>query len=326
MSFRTEISHSRSDLDISHDDQMLCIGSCFAGHIGGRLERLKFPSLVNPFGIVYNPVSVANVLEEIRLGKAFGEAELIENQGLWHSFAHHGRFSHPDRQTALDGINSSLASARKFLGKTNRLLLTLGTANVFVLRKTGEVVANCHKLPGSDFERRRLSVDEVAESLIGILRQLKNDLPALEVIATVSPVRHLRDGLLENQRSKATLLLGLERVSQELPFVRYFPAYELVLDDLRDYRFFDADMAHPNVQAVDYVWRHFTATFFDEKTKVLCLRIEKLVVASEHRPIHPASETHQIFLREQMENLQQLQAEFPHLNFEKERKAFELES
>ena len=319
MKFRTDIPLLGSAIGISHDDRVLCVGSCFAEHIGGRLERLKFSCHVNPFGIVYNPISIAQTLGRVLSGQPFGEAELIDNQGLWHSFAHHGRFSKPGPRPTLEGINSALVSSQKFLQKTNRLLLTLGTANVFQLRKTGEVVANCHKFPGGDFVRRRLSVEEVAGALTHILRQLKKELPELEVIATVSPVRHLRDGLLENQRSKATLLLGLEKTMDELPFVHYFPAYELVLDDLRDYRFFDTDMTHPNGQAVDYVWQYFTQVFFRENTQALCRRIGQVVTASEHRALHPASDAHQSFLRKQMEAIHQLEKEFPALDFSPEK-------
>lgn len=320
MKFRTEIKVPEYHFGISHEDQTLCVGSCFAEHIGGRLARLKFPSQLNPFGIIYNPVSVANTLERVWSKKYFKETDLVKNQGLWHSFEHHGHFSKAGQSTTLEGLNSALESSHLFLQKTSRLVLTLGTANVFQLRKTGQVVANCHKFPGSDFERRRLNIDEVSEALTPILRQLKTELPRLEVIVTVSPVRHLRDGLVENQKSKATLLLGLEKIAVELPFVHYFPAYEMVLDDLRDYRFFDPDMAHPNPQAVDYIWQHFSDAFFSEKTRTTCQRIDQIVTASEHRPLHPDSNAYRLFLKKQLGLVHEMEKEFPFLNFGKEKK------
>lgn len=320
MRFRTEIQIPESSFGISHDDHVLCIGSCFAEHIGGRLSRLKFQTHLNPFGIVYNPLSLSKSLSRISEGKSFAEDELVENQGLWHSFSHHGHFSKPNKKATIDHINQALATSHDFLKKSNRLILTLGTAYVFSLRQTGASVSNCHKFPGDTFNRRRLEINEVSESLIEILSLLKKTNPELEVIVTVSPVRHLRDGLVENQKSKATLILGLEKVTKALPFVHYFPAFEIVLDDLRDYRFFDADMAHPNQQAVDYVWDHFFQTYFRERTKELCIRIDKIVTASEHRPLHPNSTPHQTFVEKQLSLAHQLEREFPQLNFEEEKK------
>jgi GSCFA family protein len=316
--FRTTIPPIRSDVKIAHHDGMLCLGSCFAEHIGRRLSRLKFPALLNPSGIIYNPVSLAESLEKLLSDELFGEAGLFENLGLWHSFSHHGAFSHPDKKVALKNINRSLTEARDFLPKTNRLLVTLGTAHVFIFKKSGRIVANCHKVPGAQFERRRLSVEEVAAALTPVLEKLKHRLPELQIVATVSPVRHLRDGLVENQRSKATLVLALAQICQELPFVHYFPAYEIVLDDLRDYRFYEADMAHPNQLAVDYVWRHFEQACFDEKTGDLCRQIERVVAAAEHRPFHRQSAEHEAFVQRQLAVIDALCAKHPGLNFEGE--------
>jgi len=316
--FRTIFPPLRSSVSISHDDRLLCLGSCFAEQMGGRLQRLKFPTSVNPFGIVFNPVSMANSLERLLVGEPFCEAELVENQGLWHSFEHHGCFSNPDKTAALDAINRSFSEGRKFLENTNRLIVTLGSAHVFTLKKTGAVVANCHKLPAADFERRRLTVDEVLAALLPIFQKLKSKLPELEIIATVSPVRHLRDGLMENQRSKATLLLALDELAQKLTYVHYFPAYEILLDDLRDYRFYAEDMAHPSPQATDYIWQYFEQAFFEEKTKQLVKRIEQVLTALSHRPFHAQSVEHQAFLRKQAEFIHQILKEFPGLDFGQE--------
>jgi len=321
--FRTEYPRFQSPLQIAHSDRMLCTGSCFAEHIGGRLRRLKFPVLVNPFGILYNPVSIAQALEILQSGAEFQPKDLFEAHGLWHSFAHHGRFSHPEKEVALAHINHSLLVAREFLSQTTRLIVTLGTANVFVFKKSGDIVANCHKLPGQEFERRRLSVVETVQALVPVFEKLRQQLPSLQIIATVSPVRHLRDGLTENQRSKATLLLALEEIARCFPFVHYFPAYEILLDDLRDYRFYETDMAHPNQQAVDYIWEYFAGAFFDEKTRALCQRIERVVTAAAHRPFHPQFAGHQAFLKKQLEETGSLEQEFPGLDFGQEREVFE---
>ncbi|MEO1259307.1 MAG: GSCFA domain-containing protein [Bacteroidota bacterium] len=322
-SFRTEILPEKINVEISHQHPILCIGSCFAENIGRKLNELKFPVLINPFGIVYNPISIVSVLEKIISKSSFAENDLFQNLGLYHSFAHHGRFSHPDKLTALQQINNSLQEARIFLNKTNRLVLTLGTAHVFIYKNTNEIVANCHKVAGQEFLRKRLSVAEIQAPLINVFKKLKAQLPLLEIIVTVSPVRHLRDGLVENQRSKAALVLGLDEVCRQLEFVHYFPSYEIVLDDLRDYRFYEKDLSHPNEMAVDYIWKKFEHLFFNEGTKNICRQILSINNAAKHRPFHPASEAHQRFLKKQLELIDQLEKKYAFLNFKKEKNIFE---
>ena len=320
--FRTEITPAAIDVEISHQNKLLCVGSCFAEQMGGRLEQFKFPTLINPFGIIYNPISIIDIFEKILSENNFKESDLFENHGLWHSFAHHGRFSHPEKKTTLKQINDALKQARLFLKKADRLILTLGTAHVFIYKKTNLVVANCHKMPSQLFDRRRLPVEEMAIPLISVLKKLKKQMPALEVIATVSPVRHLRDGVIENQRSKAALLLGLEEVCQALPYVHYFPSYEIILDDLRDYRFYEKDLSHPNEMAMDYIWEKFGDVLFNKKTKELNEHILKLKNAAAHRPFHAASDAHQMFLKKQLEEINKLEKEYSELNFNKEREIF----
>lgn len=307
---------------ISYQDHILSLGSCFAEHIGQRLSGFHFYSLLNPYGILYNPFSIAQGLQRLLQDAPFQQRELLEHQGLWHSFFHHGAFSHPDREEGLAGINAAYRRAQGFLLTANRLVITMGTAFVFIYRPSGEVVANCHKLPGSAFERRRLHPREVIAALEPVLYELKNRQPELEVILTVSPVRHLRDGLLENQRSKAALLLACGELCRQLPFAHYFPSYEIVMDELRDYRFYAADMIHPSAVAIDYIWQRFGEAFFDEPTEQLMQRINKVLIASRHRPFHPSSEPHQLFLRQQLEIIAQLEREFPFLNMNREREAF----
>lgn len=317
--FRTELIPEKTDVRISHQDPILCVGSCFAENMGDRLNKLKFPVLINPFGIVYNPISCAHVLEKILSETDFTENDLFENLGLYHSFSHHGRFSHPDKNTVLENINNALEDARIFLKNTKRLVLTLGTAHVFIYKKTNNVVANCHKMLGQEFFRKRLSVEEVAAHLVSVFKEIKNKLPDLEIIVTVSPVRHLRDGLVENQKSKATLLLGLEQVKNALPFVHYFPSYEIFLDDLRDYRFYEKDLSHPNEMAVNYIWKKFSDIYFNEKTKNLNKQIEQINNAVNHRPFHVASDAHQLFLKKQLEKINDLEKENNYLDFNKEK-------
>lgn len=322
--FRTILPAQRAPFSIGHSDRLLLIGSCFTENIGARLHSGKLPIYINPFGIVYNPVSISRCLEHLLLdNQQFEENNLFENAGLWHSWEHHGHFSRPERAEALEGINTALKTAAAHLKKTNRLLLTLGTADVFTLRSTGEVVANNHKMPAALFAQRRLSVTETAEGIIEVLEKIKLQNPDVQVILTVSPVRHIRNGLVENQRSKATLLLACEQICAALPWSFYFPAYELLLDDLRDYRFYADDMLHPSEVAADYIWQFFGDTFFSEETRRLSARIEKIAAAMQHRPFHPDTPEHRAFVRAQLVAIEQLSEEQPGLDFSEEKAYFQ---
>ncbi len=317
--FRTEFPVNRAAFSIDHQHQTMLVGSCFTENIGNRLAAAKFPVTTNPFGIVYNPVSIARSLERLWAGdQPFLEEELLENQGLWHSWEHHSHFSHPDRSAMLNGLNAAYLASAQTLRRTNRLLITLGTADVFSLKTTGQIVANNHKIPAALFQQRRLEVDEIVQDMTIILQKIAAEQADFQVILTVSPVRHLRAGLVENQRSKATLVLACAKICEQLSFATYFPAYELLLDDLRDYRFYAADMVHPSEVAGDYIWQHFTNAFFAPTTQQLINRIEKVRLAAKHRPFHPNIDQHRAFAETQLVTIGELIAAYPTLDFTEE--------
>lgn len=321
--FRTALSAQPAPFAIGHADRLMLVGSCFTEHIGGRLASCKFPTLTNPFGIVYNPASIVRCLERLFAeNQFFSEQNIFENAGLWHSWEHHGYFSKPDPIEMLTGLNLAYSEAATFLKKANHLLLTFGTADIFELKTTGLIVANNHKMPAAHFQERRLSVAEIAASALGILQKLKSENPDLQVVVTVSPVRHLRGGAVANLRSKATLALACEEICRQLDFAHYFPAYELLLDDLRDYRFYAADMVHPSDVAVDYIWNFFADTFFSPETKRLNERIGKITAAAQHRPFHPDTAEHRAFARAQLEAIASLKKEWPGLDFRVEEAYF----
>lgn len=283
------------------------VGSCFTENIGSRLTDRKFNIAVNPFGIVYNPVSIASCLERLLGPKPeFQKEDLFEHMGLWHSWEHHGRFSRPDLQETLSQINDTCATAAEQLKGCSRLIITLGTSDVFYLKETGRIVANNHKMPATYFEQRRISFDEVVETLSNVLQKIFESQIGLQVIFSVSPVRHTRNGLVENQRSKAVLLLACEVLSRQYENVHYFPAYELLLDDLRDYRFYAADMIHPSDVAVDYIWNYFSEMYFSAETRKLNTAIEKVLTALNHRPFNPESEEYKAFVAKQREEMKRL--------------------
>ncbi len=318
--FRTILSPAPAPFRIGHTDQLLLLGSCFTEHIGARLVAGKFATLTNPFGIAYNPASMLQCLERVwAADQDFGEAELFENAGLWRSWAHHGQFAKANKNAALAGINATYREAAEWLPGCNRLLLTFGTADVFMLRDTSQVVANNHKMPAAHFVTRRLSVAEIVDSTVEILEKIKAQNPDLQVIVTVSPVRHLREGAVANQRSKATLVLACDDICCQLPYAHYFPAYELLLDDLRDYRFYAADMIHPSEVAVDYIWQHFCDTYFSGETETLLQAISKIQTAAQHRPLHPDAPEYERFVRTQLAALERLQQDWPQIDFGAER-------
>ena len=321
--FRTPIPISKSPLSIDYHSPILAIGSCFAANIGGRLQHYKFPCLLNPFGILYNPISIKQNLLALLNKRLYTQEDLVNSQGIWYSFDHHGQFSHPTPQQTVTLINHSLETARSFLSSTKYLIITLGTAQVFVQNSSSRVVANCHKLPANYFTKRRLSVTEVQASLNDCLLKLQEVYKDLQIILTVSPIRHIRDGLIESQRSKATLLLATEQLCETHSCVHYFPAYELMMDDLRDYRFYESDMIHPTTQAVDYIWDAFKTTYFTESTLQLLGKIKKIRQASLHRPFHSDTPQHQAFVRAQLVRILALQQAYPFLDMEMEKGVFE---
>jgi GSCFA family len=295
MTFRTTFPFSPAPIGISHQTPIFAFGSCFAENIARRLERLAFPIQVNLFGILFNPISIAHGLEMLKKKPILTENDLFFQNNLWQSDAFHGRFSKPNLEETLLGMQQNVDLGHDFLQKANRWLLTLGTSTVFVKKFNQQIVANCHKLPAGLFERKRLSIQAIVDAFAPILEEQAAQIADFQTIITVSPIRHLRDSFVENQRSKAVLILAIEALARLYNFVHYFPAYELLLDDLRDYRFYEADMIHPNAQAIDYIFDFFVKTFMNEKTQAILKAVEKYRLRVEHRPFNSESDDYQQF-------------------------------
>lgn len=323
--FRTRIKLPDFPFSFNHDSPVMSIGSCFAEHMHQHLSLAKIPALLNPFGIIYNPHSIAHSLAYLldslslpRNERGYTSDQLVYDQGRWHSLEHHGHFSKETANATLKTINESLESACAFLPKIKRLILTFGTSKVYVYNKTQTIVANCHKIPAGEFTPKNLSIREMTDSLSAVFAPLKSKLPELEIILTVSPVRHIKDGMIEQQRNKARLLLTCEELTTNLDNVHYFPSYEILMDELRDYRFYAEDMVHPNKIAVDYIWELFGQQFFDTDTAELIQQIQKIQKASEHRPFNPTSKEHQTFVKKQLSLMEALESKHPQLNFSEE--------
>lgn len=319
MNFYTTVDIPKHLPRFTQADSLLMLGSCFASEMGERLRAGKFGCVVNPYGVLYNPLSIATALQEIRQGKVYREDDLFEYRGCWHSPMHHSDFSSPSPKETLQAINDGLQVARTILPSLKGLLLTFGSAYVYEEKERGCIVGNCHKLPERNFTRRRLSVDEIVDVYASLLSEWFAENPSLKVLLTVSPIRHVRDGLPANQLSKATLLLAIDRLLTLFPdHLYYFPAYELLIDELRDYRFYAEDMVHPSKVAVDYVWTRFCEACMTPDARQLMHDCEEVQKALAHKPLHPDSQEYKRFLGQIVLKIEQLTAKFPYLDFQNE--------
>lgn len=319
MEFRTLVELPQKELTITHAHQILLLGSCFAENIGNLLVKNKFSCEVNPFGVLYNPLSIARGVRCLADKRTFSEADLFASRGLWHSFMHHGSFSAATPDAVLQNINARLQPAvRQFTG-LHYLLITFGTAWVFEEKQSGAVVANCHKLPDSAFSRRMLSVTEIVDAYVPLIEELLADNPQLRLVFSVSPIRHVKDGMHGNQLSKAVLLLAIEELRSRFPqHVHYFPSYELLLDELRDYRFYADDMLHPSAVAVNYLWESFAGSYFSKETRQIIREWEEISKALQHKPFHPESVQYKHFLSQIVLKITRLKEKCPFLDVEKE--------
>jgi len=323
MDFRTTVPVQTSDFHLTHADQVMILGSCFAENIGLQLKESGFRVALNPFGVLYNPASVGMALQRLWQDQPFRLEELVEHEGLFHSFSHHSSFSGPDPDTTLDKINSAFSQAVLDLKDATCLMITFGTSWVYALPSTDQIVANCHKLPEDRFLRRRLSVNEIEYFYIELLEMLFQAKPDLKVLFTVSPIRHLKDGVHENTLSKSTLHLAIEGLCESFENVFYFPAYELLMDDLRDYRFYAEDMVHPSVIAQHYIWNHFSDTCFSKPTKEVVRQVQQVRKAMEHKPFHPQEEVYRRFAKKNIATIELLSLNVPELDLSEERAFFE---
>jgi hypothetical protein len=303
----------------------MLFGSCFSENIGQKLLDLKFDVDMNPFGILYNPESIANSLRILLEKRTFTEEDLFQDQGLWNSFYHHSRFSDVDQEAALDKINNRISSSYEFLKRADFLVITFGTAWVYELKKTGQIVSNCHKIPAAEFKRFRLGVFEITNVYRKLLEQIWKLNPGLKVIFTVSPIRHWKDGAVENQLSKASLLLAIDQLIKGFgnQVCAYFPSYELMMDELRDYRFYAEDMLHISPVAIDYIFERFSKVMISKESIGISQKVLKVRKAFEHRPVNPTTAEFKEFIRQNLLQISQLTSQFPNLNFSQEQTYFE---
>lgn len=311
---------------ISYRDKVMLVGSCFTEHIGNALADLKFSVLQNPNGILFGPDAVCDSLLSYGEEKKYNLNDMFRLNEVWNSWKHHSRFSNINLAEAVRIINESQQAAYDFLKQADWLIITLGSSFTYRLTqiadtaslKIGDTVANCHRAPANWFTKEMLNTEDIESMLEDCLKRLKNFNPKLKFIFTVSPVRHIRDGVVENNRSKARLIEAVHYIDAKFESAYYFPAYELVIDVLRDYRFYDIDLVHPNYPATEFVLERFAETCIDEEAQQLMQEIKKIVIARRHKAFQPETKAHQQFLAAHFEKVRSLQQKYPFLDFKEE--------
>ncbi|HYX07254.1 MAG TPA: GSCFA domain-containing protein [Bacteroidales bacterium] len=320
--FRTVTALSPNPDKLTYNTPSLFMGSCFTENLGSKLTELKFPLLVNPFGTTYNPASSGKNIFRLISGKPYEERELEYINERWFSFDHHSRFSAPTSEMCLQQINSSFLAASEQLKQARFLFLTFGTAWVYIKKSTNEIVNNCHKIPAAEFNRELLTVKQITDEYEALYHMLKAVNPEIILVFTISPVRHLKDGAHGNQISKSTLLLATEYLINQLKDTIYFPAYEILLDELRDYRFYDEDMVHPNSTAVKYITSQFFEVFLDQQTRELTGEVQKIITATHHRPFNKEAVSYKKFAKTHLGKIRKLESRFPEIQLQKEKDFF----
>lgn len=315
MEFRTTIHPREGDNFMRHSDKMMLMGSCFSDNIGARLKDAMVDVVVNPFGTIFNPLSIASSVHKLIDCEVVAGMDLFLANGVWNCYDFHSRFSMVNKDAALERMNDSITVAHNHLRQCKTLMLTLGTAVVYRRRDTGEVVNNCHKVPQHEFTRRLASVEECTEALNAVMARLHEFNPELRVLFTVSPIRHIADGLEMNSLSKAVLRVAVNNVVRaNKEWSGYFPAYEIVIDDLRDYRFYTADMVHPSDVAIEYIWQTFQATYFDDRSTQAIARCERVSKRLKHRPMSNNPDVVARFNADTEAVIANLKKEYPYIN------------
>ena len=314
MEFRTTVKTGENRSWLHHSDKVVLLGSCFSDNIGAKMQGALISATVNPMGTLYNPMSISRSVQRLIDNEPVEGRNLFMQGGVWNSFDFHSRHSLPDKQATIDRMNQRIEQGHQALKQAQLLTVTLGTAIVYRLKSTGDVVANCHKVPQHEFLRQMAPVGDMVKELDGMLTRLHEFNPGLHIIFTVSPIRHIADGLDTNSLSKAMLRVAIhEVIALHRDYCDYFPAYEIMLDDLRDYRFYSSDMVHPSDVAVEYIWQSFQATYLDDRSALAVARCERIHKRLQHRPMSASRETVERFNADTASVVRNLIKEYPYL-------------
>ena len=315
MNFRTNISLKSESNQIDYSSNLVLIGSCFSENISKKLQYFKFNTFSNPFGILFNPIAIETLISNAIHKKEYSEKDIFQLNERCHCFDAHSDLSASSKNELLTNLNTSIAATHKKITTASHLIITLGTAWVYRNNESAKIVGNCHKIPQKQFSKEMLSVEEIVASLKNSCALIKNLNPKVNIIFTVSPVRHVKDGFVENMQSKAHLLTAIHQLINLKEQFHYFPSFEIMLDDLRDYRFYNSDMLHPNETAINYIWEQFQHVWIAKKTISILKEVDTIQRGLAHKPFNPNSEQHQKFLVALQEKITLLQKQTPTIVF-----------
>ncbi|WP_019037889.1 GSCFA domain-containing protein [Psychroflexus tropicus] len=316
MKLSTEVSIAKASNPLTYDSKVLCLGSCFAEHISDKLNYFKFQVTSNPFGILFHPEAILNVVEKAVNDQEFTSEDVFQHNDMWHSFFSHSRLSRSSSAETLAELNSAKNKLTQAIAESSHIILTLGTSFIYRQKSTRQGVANCHKVPQDQFEKKLSTIDELQRTLNQLISKAKELNPDVNFIFTISPVRHTKDGIVENQRSKAHLISALHQVLEKQSNADYFPSYELMLDEFRDYRFYNRDLIHPNELAIDLIWEKFKLNYIEDNLKKDMAKVDKLQKSIAHRPIAVSGIEFQKLKAYQHNLKEELQSNYPFMNFQ----------
>jgi len=305
---------------ISYESKIVLLGSCFSENIGDKFEYFKFQSIVNPFGILFHPKAIETLISDAVHKKEYSENDIFFHNEQWHCFDAHSKLSSASKEVLLQNLNTQIESTNKQIHQLTHIIITLGTAWAYRFIETDTIVANCHKIPQKQFSKKILSVQEIVESIENIKRLIKKANPNATLIFTVSPVRHIKDGFVENTQSKSHLITAILQFLNQEPLIKnrqsfYFPSYEIMMDELRDYRFYADDMVHPNKKAINYIWEKFQQVWISSEASKTMEAVDEVQKGLNHKPFNPNSEVHKAFLQNLEAKKTQLQIQFPYIQF-----------
>ncbi len=316
MNLQTHIPFSKNISNlIDYNSKIILLGSCFSDNIGQKLSYHKFESILNPFGILFHPKAIESVIKNALCKKKYTEKDVFFLNERWQSFEAHSKLSSSSKEKVIEQLNKASVSINKAVKNSTHFIITLGTSWVYRSNESGEIVANCHKVSQKKFKKELLSVAEINKSLSLIISLIKEINPSISFIFTISPVRHLKDGVIENQQSKSHLISALHQIIPIHKNSFYFPSYEVMMDELRDYRFYKEDMIHPNQIAINYIWEKFYENWLSDEALELKKEVIKIQRGLEHKPFNPNSEGHQQFLSSLQEKIETLKKKYSHISF-----------
>lgn len=315
MEFRTQIPIINSDNPINYSSKIISLGSCFAENIGGKFQYFKFQITTNPFGIIFNPVTIENLISRVVNNKKYTENDIFFHNDLWHCFEVHSELSHPDKETFLTNLNLKIQQSHNLIIQSTHIIITYGTSWVYRNKLSGKIVANCHKIPQNQFEKEILSKETIEKAIQNTIALVQKINPDCHFIFTISPVRHIKDGFVENNISKSHLIAAIHSSNFQFPTSSYFPSYEIMMDELRDYRFYAEDMLHPSQMAIDYIWQRFSETTISAESHSIMQEVDNIQKGLAHRPFNPDSASHQEFCKNLIKKINTLASKFPQIQF-----------